>query len=275
MKEITAIQGIEGSFHHQVAREYFGDDVVTDQCMSFQELIDSLKNGKSSVGVMAIENSIAGSILANYALIDENDIRITGEHYIPIVMNLMALPGQEIEDITEVYSHPIALLQCKNFFRNYPGIKLIEDSDTAEVARRIAEKGLKNTGAVASNAAADIFGLEILAEDIHSIKSNATRFLILSGNGVEKEEKNINKASLKFEINDAHGSLITVLNVINDCNLSMTKIQSMPIIEKPWEYAFFVDVIFNDIADFKKAMKIIEVVTDSLKILGTYKRFEK
>lgn len=275
MKEITAIQGIEGSFHHQVAREYFGDDVVTDQCMSFQELIDSLKNGKSSVGVMAIENSIAGSILANYALIDENDIRITGEHYIPIVMNLMALPGQKIEDITEVYSHPIALLQCKNFFRNYPGIKLIEDSDTAEVARRIAEKGLKNTGAVASNAAADIFGLEILAEDIHSIKSNATRFLILSGNGVEKEEKNINKASLKFEINDAHGSLITVLNVINDCNLSMTKIQSMPIIEKPWEYAFFVDVIFNDIADFKKAMKIIEVVTDSLKILGTYKRFEK
>ncbi|HET7360584.1 MAG TPA: prephenate dehydratase [Salinimicrobium sp.] len=275
MNQKTAIQGIQGSFHHQVAQEYFGQDVSVTECMSFQELMNSLNSGTSQTAVMAIENSIAGSILPNYALIDEYGTHITGEYYIPIIMNLMALPGQKIGDIKEVYSHPMALLQCKDFFRNYPEIKLIEDADTAEVAKRISENKLKKVGAVASNAAADIFKLEILAADIHSIKSNATRFLILSNTQLKPNGVKLDKASLKFEINDRHGSLVTVLNVIKDCNLNMTKIQSLPIIDKPWEYAFFVDVTFSDFSDFDKAIKILTVMTDSIKILGTYKSFGK
>lgn len=275
MEEKTAIQGILGSFHHLVAQEYFGAQVPVQECMSFQEVITSLESGASKTAIMAIENSIAGSILPNYALIDEYNAHIIGEHYIPIYMNLMVLPGQKMEDIEEVASHPMALLQCKDFFRNYPNIKLVEDVDTAEVAKRISEKKLEKVGAVASTAAAEIFNLEVLAEDIHTIKSNATRFLILGKNELKPNGVKIDKASLKFEINHTHGSLVTVLNVIKDCNLNMTKIQSLPIIEKPWEYAFFVDVTFNDFADFEKAIKILTVMTDSIKILGTYKSFEK
>ena len=146
MGKIVAIQGIEGSFHHLVAREYFGEDIEVLECMSFQELVNSIVSGKAQEGVMAIENSIAGSILPNYALIDEHNLKVIGEHYIPIDMNLMALPGQTIDKIKKVYSHPMALLQCKQFFKNYPHIKLIEDADTAEVARRIAAKGIKACG---------------------------------------------------------------------------------------------------------------------------------
>lgn len=271
MSNKIGIQGGQGSFHHLVAQEYYGENVEVNEFMSFQELVKSLVDGESAEAVMAIENSIAGSILPNYALIDENDLKIVGEHYIPIDMNLMALPGQGIEEIKKVYSHPMALLQCKEFFKSYPGIKLIEDTDTAEVAKRISQKGSKHVAAVASKAAARIFGLEIIRESIHTKKSNATRFLIISKKMKEPNGEKINKASLKFELESKRGSLVSVLNIIRDFEMDMTKIQSMPIIEAPWKYSFFVDVIFEDYSEFQKAMEILKVMTEQLHILGTYK----
>jgi len=271
MDKIIAIQGVQGSFHHLVAQEYYHQEVEVLECMSFAQLTKSLLNGDASEGVMAIENSIAGSILPNYALIDENNLKVVGEHYIPIDMNLMAMPGQKIENIKKVYSHPMALLQCKEFFKKYPHIKLIEDSDTAEVARRISEKESTKVAAVASKAAAQLFSLDILAESIHTKKSNATRFLIISATKKEPNGDKLDKASLKFELESKRGSLVSVLNILRDFNLDMTKIQSMPIIEFPWKYSFFIDVIFEDYSEFQKAMDILEVMTERLTILGTYK----
>lgn len=271
MEKIIGIQGAQGSFHHLVAQEFYGDNVRVKEFMSFGELVASLVKGECDEAVMAIENSIAGSILPNYALIDENDLKIVGEHYIPINMNLMALPGQGIEGIKKVYSHPMALLQCKEFFKEHPHIKLIEDTDTAEVAKRIAIKGSTHVAAVASKAAAQIFGLEIIAESIHTKKSNTTRFLIISKKMKEPNGDILDKASLKFELESKRGSLVSVLNIIRDFEMDMTKIQSMPIIEAPWKYSFFVDVTFEDYKEFKKAMEILEVMTEQLHILGIYK----
>ncbi|WP_373055499.1 prephenate dehydratase [Zunongwangia sp. H14] len=271
MDKKIAIQGIQGSFHHLVAQEYYHENVKVLECMSFRELVAALVSGEADEAVMAIENSIAGSILPNYAMIDENKVKVIGEHYIPIDMNLMALPGQRIEKIKKVFSHPMALLQCKEFFKKYPHIKLIEDADTAEVAKRIHEQQLKHVGAVASKVAADIFELETLAESIHTKKSNATRFLILSMKKKEPNGEKIDKASLKFELESKRGSLVSVLNIIRDFNLDMTKIQSMPIIETPWKYSFFIDVIFEEYEEFEKAMEILKVMTEQLTIFGTYK----
>ena len=275
MEEKIAIQGIKGSFHYQVAQECFGRDILVDECRTFKGVIDSLLSGSSTSAVMAIENSTAGSILPNFALIDENNIRITGEHYIPIHMDLMAVPGQKLEDITEVYSHPIALLQCKNFFEDFPEMKLIETSDTAEAARKISEKRSLGMAAIAGTVAADLYGLEILSSGIHSMKNNATRFLILNvgKNGAAPDK--VNKASLKFELDDHHGSLASVLNILNDCNLNLSKIQSLPIVETPWKYSFFVDVTFNKYEEYQKAMGIVKVLTEELKILGEYKNNRK
>lgn len=271
MENKIAIQGVQGSFHHLVAQEYYGDNVDVLECMSFSELVKTLLSGEATEAVMAIENSIAGSILPNYALIDENKLQVVGEHYIPIDMNLMATKGQKIENIKKVYSHPMALLQCKEFFKQHPHIKLIEDADTAEVARRISEKGSTKVAAVASKAAAHIFGLDILAESIHTKKSNATRFLIISTKKKEPNGDIIDKASLKFELESRRGSLVSVLNILRDFNLDMTKIQSMPIIETPWKYSFFIDVIFDEYEEFEKATEILQVMTEQLTILGTYK----
>lgn len=271
MGKIIGIQGAQGSFHHLVAQEFYGEAVEVLEFMSFRELVESLVRGESDEAVMAIENSIAGSILPNYALIDENNLKIVGEHYIPINMNLMALPGQSIASIKKVFSHPMALLQCKEFFKGYPHIKLIEDTDTAEVAKRISQNGLNHVAAVASSAAAKLFGLEILAEEIHTKKSNATRFLIISKKMKAPNGDALDKASLKFELESKRGSLVSVLNIIRDFDMDMTKIQSMPIIEAPWKYSFFVDVTFEEHSEFLKAMKILEVMTEQLQILGTYK----
>ncbi|UOB18839.1 prephenate dehydratase [Abyssalbus ytuae] len=271
MNKVVAIQGIKGSFHHQVAREYFNENVSIHECLSFDTLVSSLLNKQSGMGVMAIENSIAGSIIPNYALIDSNHLHITGEHYINVHQNLMVLPGQKIEDIKEVYSHPMALLQCKEFFKQYPFIKLVEDADTAEVARRIREKNLKGIGAVASKTAAELFDMEILAPEIQTIKNNATRFVIIQTVNSVLPEEEINKASLKFELDHKRGSLAAVLNVMSDCKLNLTKIQSLPKIETPWKYAFFVDVTFDEYSDYAKAKAILEIMAEHFKILGEYK----
>lgn len=267
-----AIQGIQGSFHHQVAHQYFDANVVLHECSSFREVIMSLKENQSDKAVMAIENSIAGAILPNYALIDKNELHIIGEFYLDIDMNLMVSPNQKIEDITEVHSHPIALLQCADFFSQYPHIKLVESSDTAITAKRIEEGSVKNIGALASPVAAKTYNLEIIAKSVHTVKSNKTRFVILKNSNKAIPKELINKASIKFELEDNPGALATVLNVLNNSKLNLTKIQSLPVIETPFTYAFFVDVVFEKHKHFEKATKILELMTTHFKVLGEYQR---
>lgn len=267
----VAIQGIKGSFHHIVSQEFFDDAVDVIECMSFDSVVASILNKDCDAAIMAIENSIAGSIIPNYALIDNNQLHIIGEHYLDIQHHLMALPNQTLQDITDVYSHPMALLQCKDFFKKHPHIKLIEDKDTAEVAQRIQKFQLKNVAAIASSLAAELFQLEILAESIQTIKHNETRFFIVKTSNSVSDEADINKASLKFELEHKRGSLATILNVMSDCKLNLTKIQSMPKMETPWKYAFFVDVTFDRYENYKKAKSIIQIMAQDFKILGEYK----
>ncbi|MBF4465866.1 prephenate dehydratase [Flavobacterium sp. LC2016-12] len=266
-----AIQGIKGSFHHQVVKEYFSENVDIDECLSFEELIDSLIAGKSDQAVMAIENSIAGPIIPNYALIDKNNLHIIGEHYLSIHQNLMALKGQKIEDIKEVHSHPMAILQCMDFLKQYPNIKLVEDKDTAETARRIQEKQLTGIAAIASKTASEMYDLEIIAPEIQTIKNNMTRFVIIKKQNSFLPESEINRASIKFELDHKRGSLAAVLNVMSDCKLNLTKIQSLPKIETPWKYSFFVDVTFEKYEDFAKAKTLLNIMAEYLKVLGEYK----
>lgn len=271
MIHTVAIQGIKGSFHHIVSQQFFEKPVDVIECLTFDRVVESLISKESDAVIMALENSIAGSIIPNYALIDNHNLHIVGEHYLDIQHCLMALPNQTIEDIKEVYSHPMALLQCKEFFKDYPHIKLVEDKDTAEVAERIHNNKLKHIGAIASAYAAEIFELDILAHSIQSIKHNETRFVVVKRTNSEYPEAEINKASLKFVADHKRGSLATVLNVMSDCKLNLTKIQSLPIIETPWKYAFFVDVTFETYQDFAKAKSILNIMTQGLKILGEYK----
>jgi prephenate dehydratase len=266
-----AIQGIKGSFHHQVVKEYFSENVAIDECLSFEELVDSLLSEKSDQAVMAIENSIAGPIIPNYALIDKNNLHIIGEHYLSIHQNLMALKGQKIEDIKEVHSHPMALLQCMDFLKQYPNIKLVEDKDTAETARRIQEKQLTGIAAIGSKVASEMYDLDIIAPEIQTIKNNMTRFVIIKKQNSFLPESEINRASIKFELDHKRGSLAAVLNVMSDCKLNLTKIQSLPKIETPWKYSFFVDVTFEKYEDFAKAKSLLNIMAEYLKVLGEYK----
>ncbi len=271
MIQKVAIQGIKGSFHHQVALEYYHQEITVDECMSFDELVDSLLSGKSNQAVMAIENSIAGSIIPNYALIDKNNLHVIGEYYMDIHQNFMALKGQKIEDILEVHSHPMALLQCMEFLKKLPNIKLVEDKDTAETARRIHQNQLKGIAAIASKTASNMYDLEILAPEIQTINNNMTRFVILNKENSFVPKQEINKASLKFELDHKRGSLAAVLNAMSDCKLSLTKIQSLPKIETPWKYSFFVDVTFDDYDDYSKAKSLLEIMAEYFKVLGEYK----
>ena len=232
MKRV-AIQGRKGSYHHQVANEYFKDKLEIIEFLSFDEVANSIKNSDCDFAVMAIENSIAGSIIPNYALIE-------------------ALPGTTIKDLSTVSSHPMALLQCKSFFKSHPKITLIEDKDTAEVAYRIQRDKIKNLGAIASTNAAKLYDLEILCRNIQTIKNNETRFVIVSKLYFENNINN--KASLKFSLSHKTGSLALVLNILKEYNLNLTKIQSLPIIEIPWKYSFFIDITFNQYDNFNNAL---------------------
>ncbi|WP_370408784.1 prephenate dehydratase [Tenacibaculum dicentrarchi] len=275
MKQIIVIQGAEGSNHHKVARDFYGTTIGLKECMSFDVLVDSLLDKTADVGIMALENTIAGSIIPNYALIDKNNLQIIGEEYLNIHHHLMALPNQKIEDITEVCSHPMALLQCKEFLKKHKHIKLVEDVDTAEVAKRIAKNNLKGVAAIAPKIAAEIFGLNVIEDDIQTMKENSTRFVIVqtkeSSNGIDT----INKASLKFVLDHKRGSLATLLNVLSDCKMNLTKIQSLPVIEAPWKYSFFVDVTFNEYKNYEKAISIIKIMAEEFKVLGAYKNGRK
>lgn len=271
-----AIQGIRGSFHDIVANQYFGDEIELEECLSFVQIPELINEGKVDGAVMAIENSLAGSILPNYALIDEFELAIHGEVHFPIHHHLMGLEGQKLDDIKEVWSHPMAILQCRNFFRKHRRIKLVEESDTAEVARRISRNQLKGIAAIASKKASEIYNLNIIENEIQTRKQNYTRFFVLKKrNGTLNELESVNKASLKFITDHQTGSLGDVLNVFSGLNMNLSKIQSLPILDKPWKYAFFADVIFEEYGKFRKAIEIVEEKTSSLKILGEYQQSKR
>lgn len=269
MNQRIAIQGIPGSFHHQVALQVFGKDCDILTFSTFEQVAKSVESTEADSGIIAIENSIAGAILPNYDLIDRHEISIAGEYYLPISHQFMALKGQEMDAIQEVRSHPMALLQCKTFLDNYPQIKRIEDIDTATVAKRIANQKLKGVAAIASEIAAEIYQLEILAKDIQTVKQNFTRFIILQKKA-KKGASIPNKASIKITIKNQAGSLAGLLTHFSNHGLDLSKIQSIPVIEKPWEYAFFIDAVFENYESYQKAMRVAEKEFGELKILGEY-----
>lgn len=263
-----AIQGIQGSNHHIAAQQYFNDKLELIKCDNFNELIKSLQNHICDYAVMAIENSIAGSIIPNYELIRKSGLYIIGEHYVHIEHHLLAT-HTDISKIKKIYSHPMALLQCEVFFENKPGIQLIEYPDTALAAQMIVKENDPTIGALANGYAAEIFGNKIIKKDIQTIQNNQTRFVILSKEKAKQD--NSNKASIWFTLNHESGSLAEILNIINNFDLNLTKIQSLPIIEKPWEYSFFVDILFQNIENYNNCIsKIIETSND-FKILGEYR----
>ena len=270
MKNKIGIQGIKGSFHHIAAAEYFGEDIVLNEFLSFEDMILCLSEDKIDYALMAIENSTAGSIIPNYALIDEYNMNIVGEHYLEISHNFMALKGQILNDINEVHSHPMALLQCREFLKENPSIKLIEEKDTASVAKKISEKKILGVAAIASKLAAETYDLDLISANIQTIKKNQTRFVVLNKKSVNNKLK-INKASLKFELDHKRGSLAVILNVLSDCKLNLTKIQSMPKVETPWRYSFFVDVTFEKLTNYTKAKSIIKIMAKEFKVLGEFK----
>ncbi len=265
-----AIQGILGSNHHIVANAYFEEENELLLCHSFESVVQNLLSDKADMGVMAIENSLAGSIIPNYALLYDHNLKVIGEYYQEISHNLMAKEGQSIQDIIEVHSHPMALLQCTNFFKKYPKIKLVEAADTAIVAQQIRENNELGMAAIAPGLAAKLYELETLATDIQNLKTNSTRFLIVTKEQGKLDRENSNKASLRFLTEHKRGSLAAILNMMSDCRLNLTKIQSLPVIETPWKYAFFVDVTFGDYAYFQKALALIELMAEDAQVLGVY-----
>lgn len=264
------IQGVRGSFHHEVATAYFSSNAPLNEYLSFDSLAEGLQKEEIAYAIMAIENSIAGSIIPNYALIDQCNLQIIGEHYLSIHHNLMALKEQSIDQIKEVRSHPMALLQCKQFFMQHPHIRLVETADTAQEAQKIAENKIYGIAAIASQQAAELYSLSIVAPSIQTIQNNVTRFVVIQKEKSQILEEKINKAALKFILDHQRGSLAAVLNMMSDCLLNLTKIQSLPVIETPGKYAFFVDVTFDSYAQYDKAKSILKIMASEFKILGEY-----
>lgn len=265
-----AIQGIETSFHEVAAKKHFGENISTDHCWTFTELCESLKNDKSNFAVMAIENSIAGSLLQNYGLLQDYDFHIIGEVYLRIEMHLMALPGQKLKDITTVQSHPIAIRQCSKYLNNLTNVTLLEKEDTAACAKEIAELKLTKYAAVANKAAASLFGLEILASNIETNKSNFTRFVVL-GKKLLKDSKN-NKATIFFNLKHDPGSLAKVLAIFGDHQINLTKIQSVPIIGKPYKYNFHVDISWENYDEYLIACDKVRSYAEEFSLLGEYRQ---
>ena len=273
MAKTIAIQGGYGAFHEIAAHHYFENEEINILPRNtFRDMVLSLKDRKSDYGIMAIENSLAGSIIPNYNLIINTNMHITGEIFLRIKQNLVAMHGVELSQLKEVYSHPMAILQCQNYFDAHPEIRLIESMDTAMSAEEIAVNRLMDTGAISSKLAADKYGLNILAESIETNKMNYTRFLILSENGQNVPPEEVNKASIHFTVAHQFGSLSKILSILSYYEINMAKIQSMPIPGKDWEYMFFVDVEISDYDMYKKSLEAIRPFTPSLGILGEYKK---
>ncbi|TKG88497.1 prephenate dehydratase [Puteibacter caeruleilacunae] len=272
MKKV-AVQGIKGAFHEDAARRYFGDEVEIVECLSFKQVCERVDLDEVDYAVMAIENSIAGSLLNNYALMRDYHLRIIGETYLHINMNLMVLPGVKKEEIKEIHSHPIALKQCSEFiYENFGEIKLREKSDTAGAAKGLVDDDLRNVAAIGNLRSADIYGLEVIEKGIETNKKNYTRFLVLAKHGNPPGYGN--KASVCFEVGHFHGALAKVLNIFAENDINLTKIQSVPIIGKPKEYSFHVDLEWNSFENYERAIHLVLKNVSSLSILGEYERGE-
>lgn len=265
-----AIQGIATSFHEVAAMTHFDEPIDTVECLSFHALCESLKNGTSDFAVMAIENSIAGSILPNYFLLQEYHFSIIGEVYLPIHMHLLALPGVKLSDIKNIESHPMAIRQCSDYLHRLKGVDIRESDDTALSAKRVKENNLKTTAAIANEYAAKKFGLEILEKRIETHKKNFTRFLILTKRANGKIDGN--KASLSFEVANEVGSLADALITFKSCQLNLSKIQSIPIIGKPSEYSIHIDVEWRKRKNYDDAIQQVLRQVKNLNILGEYKK---
>ncbi len=273
-KTRVAIQGIKASFHEEAAFKFFGRDIETIECNSFKQTCDCLVKGDADFVIMAIENSIAGSLLPNYTLIREYNFAVTGEVYLPIQLHLMALPGIKFEDIKFATSHPIAIRQCVDFFDDYPHIQVIESNDTAACAKKIMEEQLTDTVAIANTLAAELYGLNIIERRIESNKKNYTRFLILEKD--KKEDTNeINKASICFQVGNHVGALSKVLNLFAELNVNLTKIQSMPVLGKRNEYYFYVDMEWTSMENYDTAIRKALKYTVNFNIMGEYLKNDK
>jgi prephenate dehydratase len=274
MNKRVAIQGALASFHETAAIEFFGDEIALVECATFPQLFNAMKTGEADFAICAFENAIAGSILPNYARLRNTNLEIFGEVYLCIEMNLMALAGQKLEDIEEIHSHPMAFLQCEDFLNEHPAIQLVESRDTASSAKEIKEHHIKHRAAIASKRAAEVFDLEIIAADIHDNKRNFTRFLALRRRNGELVRA-INKSSISFRSSHQPGSLAKILTKIGEHNINLNKIQSLPVIGEEWKYYFYVDLRFEDFADYRRMMDEIEPLTRDLKILGEYQQGAK
>jgi len=274
----VAIQGFKASFHEIAAYTYFGKNIQTVECDSFQALFIAMEpGGEADYAVMAIENSVAGSILPNYARLRNADLEIFGEVYLRIEMNLMALPGETLETLREVHSHPMAILQCQQFFKQYPHINLVESKDTALSAIEISEQRIEHRGALGSAIVAESFGLEIIAPGIETNKRNFTRFLVLKRKGDPLPVASVvpDKASLSFRALHRPGSLSAALSAMAMFGMNLTKIQSLPVLGEEWQYYMYADLEFEDYQSYQEMLKVLGPLTSDLKILGEYKQGQK
>jgi len=265
----VAIQGTKASFHEQAAFKFFGKDIQTIECDSFKKTCESMEHDEADFVVMAIENSIAGSLLPNYTLLRDYNFTITGEVYLPIELHLMALPGVKFEDIKYVTSHPIALRQCIDFIDQFPQLKVVESSDTAACAKKIRDEQLTDTVAIANTLAAEMYGLNIIERRIESNRKNYTRFLILKKTP-EQEIPDFNKASISFQVGNAVGSLAKVLNIFAEQGINLSKIQSMPVLGKRNEYNFYIDIEWTDLQSYDNAIRKVLKYTVNFNIMGEY-----
>ena len=271
MAKKISIQGYEGSFHQVAARQFFGKNVEVICCDTFRQVVKvAADKEQSNGGIMAIENSIAGSILPNYNLLQKSNLQIVGEIYLHIKQNLLVNPGVSLEDIREVHSHPMALLQCMEFLEKY-NWKLIETEDTALSAKNLHQHHSKHIAAVASKLAADLFQLKNLVPNIHTLRNNYTRFLVLQLPEASHEIADADKASIIFQTDHSKGSLAKVLSAIADGGINLSKLQSMPIPGSDWKYSFHADMEFKSLAQFNEVIKDITPITIDMKVYGIYK----
>ena len=272
MKKI-AIQGVKGCFHEQAARLFYEEHghIVPDivECLTFDGLYRSMNEGTADAAVMAIENTVSGGLLPNFELLRKYDRKIKGEVFLRIQQNLMALPGQTIEDLKEVRTHYMAINQTREFFKDYPWIRLVESEDTSKSAAEVASESLKGVGAVASTLAADLYGLEILAESIETYKQNFTRFLVFD-DALEVDRSQVNKSSMCFTLPHTPGSLAHVLTILSFYGMNLTRIQSLPIPGQEWQYFFYVDIKFDDYVRYEQALAAVRPLMEDLNILGEY-----
>ena len=273
MDKKVAIQGVKGCFHEQAARLFYEDHghIVPDiiECATFEGLYKSLSSGMADAAVMAIENTVSGGLLPNFELLRRYDRKIKGEVFLRIQQNLMALPGQKIEDIKEVRTHYMAINQTREFFKDYPWIRLVESEDTAKSAAEVAEQGLAGVGAVASELAAELYGLEVLAPGIETYKQNFTRFLIFD-DSLEVDRSKVDKSSMCFTLPHTPGSLAHVLTLLSFYGMNLTRIQSLPIPGQEWQYFFYVDIKFDDYTRYEQALAAVRPLMEDLTILGEY-----